>query len=173
MLHKNTFTPNEVTIAVFTGTHIVVGSLSIGEQRVSDVINVDIADSPFLMLKNVKITAATGKDEPKVAEFAYVNKEDIAFVVPVEEDKPKTGGTKMTYVEKEKHLVEFIIPPYEVKGYVHLLKAMNVHDVQVFLKNRFVPLTNAEARRLSSRDVSIANPVIFVNRSRAEIFVTR
>ena len=174
MLQQKTYAPTEVTIAVFTGSHILVGSLNIGDQRVSDVINVDVSDSPFLALKNVKITTANGKDEPRVAEFAYVNKEDISFVVPVDTEKPRDGGgVRMSYVDKERHLVEFIIPPYEVKGYIHLIRAMNVHDVQVVLKNRFVPVTDAEAKRLSSREVSIANSVILVNRSKAEIFITK
>ncbi|MBI2845470.1 MAG: hypothetical protein HYX86_02865, partial [Chloroflexi bacterium] len=140
VLHSETW-----EVELFTSTHSLSGQVFTHGRRVTDFLN-DSA-SQLIVLSAVR-SFALEKPQGEIlsARWAQVNKETTLLVI-LEKTSPdwvaRQRRRPMEYVPKDRHLVQVMIPPFQVTGYVHLIKGITLEQVLLDIAPAFIPISAA------------------------------
>jgi hypothetical protein len=76
----------------------------------------------------------------------------------------------LEYVEKEKHGVMISVPPFAVKGEMHLAKRADFQRALISFPGAFLPITEARIVYTPNPELLWPGKVILVNRDKAQLF---
>lgn len=126
-----------VSLTLFTDAFTVKGRLETPHRRISDALNE--AQAGFLVLSDVQFDEYRTASAVMRAEFAQVNLGSVLFVVSNEVVAPEPAlATPKT---SEEALIS--IPPFTIRGRIHLAAERPLREALSELRGEFVPVTNA------------------------------
>ena len=159
--------------AVFTVDSYVVGDISAQHGRLSDTLN--NLDQDYLILENVEFGPLQA-DQGEACHSPYVELSRGSIILAV----PQTGKSaavvkddlerkRWLWVLKHPHAVFLSVPPFAVRGRLHLLKETQLRDAVLSTRVAFLAVTDAEAIHLPSGE-RIKGETMLVSRARLAFF---
>jgi hypothetical protein len=107
-------------------------------------------------------------------EYILVNRDAIMATIPREAPVAALGRDRdqkpLEYVEKERHAVVISLPPFAVKGGMHLAKGADLQRALISFAGSFMPITVARIVYTPNADLVWQGSVILVNRDKAQLF---
>lgn len=152
-----------VPLTLFTDAFTVKGRLQTQHRRISDALNE--ADAGFLVLSDVQFDEYRTASAVMRAEFAQVNLGSVLFVVSDEvvDPEPSLATPKVT----EEALIS--IPPFTIRGRIHLLPERPLRDSLAQLHGEFIPVTNAVYWSDALGEARTTVAIAAVNHARCQI----
>jgi len=160
-------------IEVLTVDHYLLGYVATAGRRFSTWLN--MTDAPTLTLDRVALRSlhdVGGSDVP--LEYVLVDTGAIMAVIPheapvavlarEEEQRP------LEYVEKEKHGIVMSVPPFAVRGEMHVAKSADLQRALMSFPGAFMPVTDARIVYTPNPKLLWQGSVILVNREKAQLF---
>jgi hypothetical protein len=152
----------------FTHHHRITGSVHSGGQRLTDVLNDELASS--VELTNVEVRRHLTPTKVVAAYVsALLDKKGILFAI--------SGAQKGSVVERSffKHVdtteweVLVTVPFFELRGKFHVRGTSDLKTMWLAWTGQFVPLTRATAVFTLYPDIAFTGDVIIVNRAHTEM----
>lgn len=152
-----------VSLKMFTDAFTVKGRLETRHRRISDALNE--AQAGFLVLSDVQFDEYRTASAVMRAEFAQVNLGSVLFVVSDEVVAPEPALA--TPKVSEEALIS--IPPFTIKGRIHLLAERPLREGLSELHGEFIPVTNAVYWSDSLGEARTSVALAAVNHARCQI----
>lgn len=154
----------EVELTLYTDALIARGTIRTRQHRVSDILN--LSDTPFLVLEDVRVTDHDGVSAEIDADVAQINLDAVLFAVV---DTPVTASPEL-HAPKMQHEAIVSVPPFRVTGTLHLPAASaNLREALTDLTGRFLPVTDAEFESPALGLAPQGAVMLAVNHHRAQI----
>ncbi len=160
-------------IEVLTVDHHLLGYVATAGRRFSTWLN--MADSPTLTVDKVALRSLhdVGRSDVPL-EYVLVNRDAIMAVIPHEAPIVALGRDDeqrpLEYVEKEKHGVMISVPPFAIKGEMHLAKSADFQRALISFPGTFMPITEARIVYTPNPKLLWQGSVILINRDKAQLF---
>lgn len=153
-----------------TSTHSLSGQISTHGRRVTDFLNDD--SRQLIALSGVRSFPLDQPQKDTVfTRFAQVNK-DAILVAILEKTSPdwvaRQRRRPLEYVPKDRHLVQVTISPFQVTGYVHLIKGITLEQVLLDIAPGFIPISAANIRYMPGEDQTWTASTVVLNRRQAQ-----
>lgn len=167
-----------LSVELLTDSYWVRGRLAVTQAatRLVDILNSQ--GQPFLPLLGATIrplsaNGAGAKSQRVTYGVTYVSRAAIFLAMP--RDLQQTGARPITispldYLEKVPHGAELVLPPFRVRGMLHLGKLGHLADIPFSQGAPFLPMTKAEAVYMPSPDLVWRSEVIVVNMAKAQAY---
>ena len=152
-----------VSLKMFTDAFTVKGRLETRHRRISDALNE--AQAGFLVLSDVQFDEYRTASAVMRAEFAQVNLGSVLFVVSDEVVAPEPALA--TPKVSEEALIS--IPPFTIRGRIHLLAERPLREGLSELHGEFIPVTNAVYWSDSLGEARTSVAIAAVNHARCQI----
>jgi len=162
-----------IKVDFLTANHHAVGYVTKGGGRFSDWLN--FVDEPTVTLDDAILRSLEEFEAREVSvEFAVVVWCAIGAATPREtraavvarERAPKP----IEYVEKIRHEVVVSLPPFALRGNVHLAKGVDLRRALASLTAAFVPFTEGRIVYEPNPRLQWEGEVILVNWSKAQLY---
>jgi len=166
-----------VRVEFYTRHYHVSGDVQVNRWRLADVLN-DRSD-PFVLMQNVvreplPALAATGGELARAAQFLQIAKESVLFAIPHEAPELEVARQQYLatlYSERGVADANAIMPPWELRGTVHLRRVSGPQQALEDTPGEFIPMTHIEASYLlDGGRLRVAADLAIVNRLLAELF---
>ena len=152
-----------ISLKMFTDAFTVKGRLETRHRRISDALNE--AQAGFLVLSDVQFDEYRTASAVMRAEFAQVNLGSVLFVVSDEVVGPEPALA--TPKVSEEALIS--IPPFTIRGRIHLLAERPLREGLSELHGEFIPVTNAVYWSDSLGEARTSVAIAAVNHARCQI----
>ena len=152
-----------ISLKMFTDAFTVKGRLETRHRRISDALNE--AQAGFLVLSDVQFDEYRTASAVMRAEFAQVNLGSVLFVVSDEVVPPEPALA--TPKVSEEALIS--IPPFTIRGRIHLLAERPLREGLSELHGEFIPVTNAVYWSDSLGEARTSVAIAAVNHARCQI----
>jgi hypothetical protein len=160
-------------VEVLTVDHHLVGYVATGGRRFSTWLN--LGDAPTITLDRASLRSL---HDPRMSgvplEYVLVNRDAIMAVIPRESPVGALGRDRehrpLEYVEKERHAVMISLPPFAVRGGMHLAKGADLKRALLSFAGTFMPITVARIVYTPHADLVWQGSVILINRDKAQLF---
>ena len=152
-----------ISLKMFTDAFTVKGRLETRHRRISDALNE--AQAGFLVLSDVQFDEYRTASAVMRAEFAQVNLGSVLFVVSDEVVAPEPALA--TPKVSEEALIS--IPPFTIRGRIHLLAERPLREGLSELHGEFIPVTNAVYWSDSLGEARTSVAIAAVNHARCQI----
>lgn len=152
-----------ISLKMFTDAFTVKGRLETQHRRISDALNE--AQAGFLVLSDVQFDEYRTASAVMRAEFAQVNLASVLFVVSDEVVPPEPALA--TPKVSEEALIS--IPPFTIRGRIHLLAERSLREGLSELHGEFIPVTNAVYWSDSLGEARTSVAIAAVNHARCQI----
>jgi hypothetical protein len=165
---------NPVTkVEMVTVEHHLVGYVRTGGRRFSSWLN--LGDSPAMKVENIALKSLHDLGRPEVSlRYAVVNRGAILAVIPREVPLVFLGEERqprpLEYVEKERHEVVVSVPPFAVRGLLHIARSADLQRAVTSFAGTFMPLTEARIVYTPNPKAVWQGGVILVNRDKAQLY---
>jgi hypothetical protein len=160
-------------VELLTVDHHLVGYVATAGRRFSTWLN--MGDSRTVTLDKVALRSLhdVGKSDVPL-EYVLVNRDAIMAVIPRDAPVVTMGGEQdlrpLEYVEKERHSVVISVPPFAVRGEMHLAKSADFQRALVSFPGVFMPITEARIVFTPNPQLLWQGSVILINREKAQLF---
>lgn len=160
-------------VEVLTVDHHLLGYVATAGRRFSTWLN--IGDAPTLTLDKVALRSLhdVGKSDVPL-EYVLVNRDAIVAVIPREAPIVTMGVDEdqrpLEYVEKERYSVVISVPPFAVRGEMHLAKSADLQRALISFPGAFMPITEARIVYTPNPELLWQGSVILINRDKAQLF---
>jgi hypothetical protein len=145
-------------LLLFTDSYKVRGTLRTRRRRLTDVLNAE--DAQFLVFEELGKGTTVHR-----APYAQVNLSTVLFGVAEEQLDP-TPDLKTVKVQQQALIS---LPPFTIRGQIHLTPEPNLRNALDLLRDRFVPVTDAWFWSEFLDEARTQSPMIAFNHSRAQI----
>ena len=152
-----------IRVTLYTDSHIVRGTVSTHQRRVSDILN--HAEEPFIVLGDVTMDEWGSRSQLMHAEYAQVNLASVLFAVadtPVE-PTPELRTVKIS----EQAFIS--LPPFKITGRIHLLPERDLRVALDELVGAFIPVTDATFWSDTVGEAKQTAMMVAFNHARAQI----
>jgi hypothetical protein len=162
-----------IKVEMVTVEHHLVGYVRTGGRRFSSWLN--LGDAPAMKVENIALKSLHDLRRPEVyIRYAVVNREAILAVIPREvpivsldeERQPRS----LEYVEKEQHEIVVSVPPFAVRGRLHIAKTADLQRAVTSFAGTFMALTEARIVYTPNPKAIWQGNVILVNRDKAQLY---
>ncbi len=154
----------QIELTLYTDALVARGTIRTRQHRVSDLLN--LSESSFLVLEDVRVTDYDGKSPAIDADVAQINLDAVLFAVV---DTPVSASPELR-APKMQHEAIISVPPFRVTGTLHLpAAAANLREALTDLTGRFLPVTDAEYEAPSLGLPTQGALMLGVNHRRAQI----
>jgi hypothetical protein len=150
-------------ILLFTDSYKVRGTLRTRRRRLTDVLNAE--DIQFLVLEEVIFEELGSGTTVHRAPYAQVNLHTVLFGVSEESVEPQPD--MKTVKVPQQALIS--LPPFTIRGHIHLSPEPNLREALNLLRDRFVPVTEAWYWSDYLDEARTQSPMVAFNHSRAQI----
>jgi hypothetical protein len=150
-------------LLLFTDSYKVRGTLRTRRRRLSDVLNAE--DVQFLVLEEVIFEELGSGATIHRAPYAQVNLHTVLFGVS---DEPVEPMPDMKTVKVPQQAL-ISMPPFTIRGHIHLSPEPNLREALNLLRDRFVPVTEAWYWSEYLDEARTQSPMVAFNHSRAQI----
>jgi hypothetical protein len=160
-------------VEVLTVDHHLLGYVATTGRRFSTWLN--MGDSPTLTLDKVALRSLhdVGKSDVPL-EYVLVNRDAIMAVIPREAPVAALGRDQdqrpLEYVEKEPHAVVISLPPFAIRGEMHLARSADLQRALISFPGDFMPITEARIVYTPNPELLWQGSVILVNRDKAQLY---
>ena len=160
-------------VEMVTAEHHLVGYVRTGGRRFSSWLN--LGDSPALRVENLALQSLRELGRPEVyVPYAVVNREAVLAVIPREIPAASLGDERpprpMEYVVKEQHEIVVSLPPFAVRGQLHITKSADLQRAVTSFAGTFMPLTEARIVYIPHPETVWQGSVVLVNRDKAQLY---
>ena len=160
-------------VEVFTVEHHLLGYVSTGGRRFSAWLNV--RDRPIVTLQNVSLRQLRDLERTNVSlEFVLASREAILATIPRE--APIVSLTKdrerkpLEHVDKVKTEVVVSLPPFALRGHMHLVKDADLRRALLTFPGLFMPVTDARIVYTPNPKLLWDADVVLINREKAQLY---
>jgi len=160
-------------VEILTVEYHLVGYVRTGGRRFSTWLN--LGDVQMPKLENVALKSLHDPDRPEVfLEYVLVNRGSILAVIPRE--VPVVGladerdQRPLEYVVKERHALVVSVPPFALRGQMHIARSADLQRALTSLTGTFMPLTEARIVYLPNPKQLWHGGVILINRDKAQLY---
>lgn len=160
-------------VEILTVEYHLMGYVRTGGRRFSTWLN--LGDVQLLKLENVALKSLHGPERPEVfLRYVLVNRPSILAVIPRE--VPVGGSAEepeqrpLEYVVKERHELVVSVPPFALRGQMHIARSADLQRALTTLAGAFIPLTEARIVYLPDPKQLWHGGVILINRDKAELY---
>jgi hypothetical protein len=150
-------------LLLFTDSYKVRGTLRTRRRRLTDVLNAD--DTQFLVLEEVIFEELGSGATIHRAPYAQVNLNTVLFGVS---DEPVEPSPDMKTIKVPQQAL-ISLPPFTIRGHIHLSPEPNLREALNLLRDRFVPVTEAWFWSDFLDEARTQAPMLAFNHSRAQI----
>lgn len=150
-------------LLLFTDSYKVRGRLRTRQRRLTDVLNAE--DTTFLVLEDVTFEELGSGATIHRAPYAQVNLNTVLFGVS-EEPVEATPDLKTVKVPQQALIS---MPPFTIRGHIHLSPEPNLREALSMLRDRFIPITEAWYWSEYLDEARTQSPMVAFNHSRAQI----
>jgi hypothetical protein len=150
-------------LVLFTDSYKVRGTLRTRRRRLTDVLNAE--DTQFLVLEEVIFEELGSGATIHRAPYAQVNLNTVLFGITDEEVEPMPD--MKTVKVPQQALIS--MPPFTIRGHIHLSPEPNLREALNLLRDRFVPVTEAWYWSDYLDEARTQSPMLAFNHSRAQI----
>ncbi|NIN67081.1 MAG: hypothetical protein GTO63_20775 [Anaerolineae bacterium] len=155
----------------FTQQYRIVGTVRTGGQRLTDILNDELASS--IELRDVQVTRLLS---PKKGIASYTSatleKQSILFAISGKESDRAAERRLYKHVATREWDVFLTVPWFELTGKLHVRGTGELKTVLVAWTRRFMPLTQARAVFTLLPNTSFTGEAIIVNRGLVQIICT-
>jgi hypothetical protein len=160
-------------VEVFTVEYHLVGHVKTGGRRFSNWLN--LGDAQTFTVEDVALRSLHDLDRAAVKlGYVLVNRDAILAIIPRDLPAATMGdqiATKpLEYVEKEQHEVVVSVPPFALRGQMHLAKTADLQRALITFSGTFIPLTKARIVYTARAAALWDGEVILFNRDRAQLY---
>ena len=160
-------------VEILTEEHHLVGYVETGGRRFSTWLN--LGDKPIVSVDNVTLKSLHALERPEVyLEYALVNRDAIIAAMPHEAPSVSLGGEgerrTMERVDKERHEVVASVPPFAVRGQLHVARTGNVLRAITSFPGTLIPITEARLVYTPNPQVLWRGQVVLINRDKAQLY---
>ena len=160
-------------VEILTEEHHLVGYVATGGRRFSTWLN--LGDAPIIRLKSVALRSLHDLERPEVAlEYVLVNRRAILAVIPRESPIVSLEGEEerrtMERVDKERHEVVVSVPPFAVRGQMHVARTADVQRAIESFPGTLMPITEARLVYTPNPQMLWRGGVILINRDEAQLY---
>lgn len=160
-------------VEMVTAEHHLAGYVKTGGRRFSSWLN--LGDSPALRVENLALKSLRDLGRPEVyVPYAVVNREAVLAVIPREVPTLSLGEERpprpMEYVVKEQHEIVVSVPPFAVRGQLHITRSADLQRTVTSFAGTFMPLTDARIVYTPNPKAVWQGDVILVNRDKAQLY---
>jgi hypothetical protein len=150
-------------LLLFTDSYKVRGTLRTRRRRLTDVLNAE--EVQFLVLEEVIFEELGSGATIHRAPYAQVNLHTVLFGVSEEPVEPMPD--MKTVKVPQQALIS--LPPFTIRGHIHLSPEPNLREALNLLRDRFVPVTEAWYWSDYLDEARTQSPMVAFNHSRAQI----
>jgi hypothetical protein len=155
----------------FTQQYRIVGTVRTGGQRLTDILNDELASS--IELRGVEVTRLlTPKKGIASYTSAILEKQSILFAISGKESDRAAERRLYKHVATREWDVFLTVPWFELTGKIHVRGTGELKTTLVAWTRRFVPLTKARAVFTLLPETSFTGEAIIVNRGLVEMICT-
>ena len=160
-------------VEILTVEYHLMGYVRTGGRRFSTWLN--LGDVHTLKLENVALKSLHDPDRPEVfLEYVLVNRGAILAVIPREIPAGGLGNEQdqrpLEYVVKERHELVVSVPPFALRGQMHVARSADLQRSLTSLTGTFMPLTEARIVYLPDAKQVWHGGVILINRDKAQLY---
>jgi hypothetical protein len=160
-------------VEILTEDHHLVGYVATGGRRFSTWLN--LGEASIRSVKNVTLKSLRSLERPEVhLEYALVNRDAIIAAIPHEAPSVSLGGEgerrTMERVDKERHEVVASVPPFAVRGQMHVAKTADIQRAVASFPGILMPITEARLVYTPNPQVLWRGQVVLVNRDKAQLY---
>ncbi len=149
-------------VVLLTTTHSLSGQLDVGEQRLSDFLNIDQGST--ILLRDATIAELYHPGKPIArTEVAVVRRSGIALVFEMSARAVSPTKRFYSYKTKQEHAVLLALDGMEIRGKVHTAGSLDLRSLFPSSGDRFLPLTSARVTLFGSDRYVIEQDAIIVN----------
>jgi hypothetical protein len=150
-------------LLLFTDSYKVRGTLRTRRRRLTDILNAE--DVQFLVLEEVIFEELGSGATIHRAPYAQVNLNTVLFGVTEEPVEPSPD--MKTIKVPQQALIS--LPPFTIRGHIHLSPEPNLREALNLLRDRFVPVTEAWYWSDFLDEARSQSAMLAFNHSRAQI----
>jgi hypothetical protein len=155
----------------FTQQYRIVGTVRTGGQRLTDILNDELASS--IELRDVQVTRLlTPKKGMTSYTSAILEKQSILFAISGKESDRAAERRLYKHVATTEWDVFLTVPWFELTGKIHVRGTGDLKTMLLAWNRRFVPLTQARAVFTLLPETSFTGEAVIVNRGLVEIICT-
>jgi len=158
-----------ITADFFTNSHRFSASVSIGNRRLSDVLNDRMTD--FLQVHDIYVSRI---HQPGAIvgtyKLASLVKRNITFIVLPSESDGLGQEQKYNPFSRSVEDVFITVPAVEISGKLEILGKFDLKAILAVGTTTFMPLMRGQAVNAIHPEVQFAGPIILVNKSAVEFF---
>ena len=160
-------------LEIFTVEYHLVGHVKTGGRRFSNWLN--LGDAQTFTVEDVALRSLHYLERAAVdLGYVLVNRDAILAVIPrelpAETMADQVTSKPLEYVEKEQHEVVVSVPPFALRGQMHLAKTADLQRALITFPGTFVPLTRARIVYTAMAAALWDGEVILFNRDRAQLY---
>ncbi|HZT08239.1 MAG TPA: hypothetical protein VFC51_14540 [Chloroflexota bacterium] len=166
-----------IRVEFYTRSYHASGDIEVARWHVADVMNDKVR--PFLLMENSvreplgPAPQVGGEALARATEYLQLAKAAVVLAIP--HDNPQHALARQQYLAalyEERAQVEaiVIVPPFELRGTIHLRRAFQIKNALEELPNEFIPITDMEAVYIPDARLKINAEFAVVNRPLAEMF---
>jgi hypothetical protein len=160
-----------IKIEVYTADHVITGTLSSPDERLSDVLNLKTEASLVLSDVEIQRLLAMGKQPPDRFVDARIEKRSILMACPLEDDL--TQKSMYRRATRVPFGVTVLLPGFQLEGTIHLTEALEIRRVLVGRQDDFIALTNAGITYSLHPAITFDRDIIVFNRNEASFIGKR
>jgi hypothetical protein len=155
----------------FTHQYRIVGAARVGGQRLTDVLNDDLASA--VELKDVQLFRLLAPNKLVASHIAaLLYKKGILFAISGEQRGSAAERRFFKHVDTTEWDVFLTLPSFELTGKFHVRGTGDLRTMLLRWVGQFIPLTSARAVYTLHTDVAFTGDVIIVNREHMEVIGT-
>jgi len=160
-------------VEILTVEYHLVGYVRTGGRRFSTWLN--LSDVQMPKLEDVALKSLHDSDRPEVLlEYVLVNRGSILAVIPREvavvSPADEEDQRPLEYVVKERHELVVSIPPFALRGQMHIARSADLQRALISVPGTFMPLTEARIVYLPNPKQLWHGGVILINRDKAQLY---
>lgn len=159
--------PEVPPVEFFTQQYRVTGRLWSASQRLTDLLNDELAST--LELRTVEVARLLAPEKVVASrDSALLEKRAILFAISKGEGAEAAVRSFYKHVRTKQWDVFVTLPCFELSGRLHLRGASDLRTMLLAWTGQFIPITEGKAVYTIYPEVSFSGEVIIVNRSRIE-----
>jgi len=157
-----------VEVEVYTADYRVRGRMQTRFQRAAEIMN--LVAAPHVILDQATVTAYGEGQDAFEADQLAINFDAILLAVVAGTEAAPASAEGMV-IPKRRVPAEIIVPPFFVRGTIHITQGSRPIDSLLNASERFLAVTDASISCASSPSLNREAAVVAVNRNGAQLLV--
>jgi hypothetical protein len=160
-------------VEIFTEEHHLEGFVATGDRRFSTWLNLE--DLSAIAVRDAALGSPSDLNKPDVPlEYVLVNRDAVLAVIPRDTPVASADGVQprraLEHVDKERHGVVVSIPPFAVRGQMHMARGADLRRAVGSFPGTFIPVTDARIVHTLNPTALWQGEVVLINTSRAQLY---